>query len=132
MMRYWGLDVLKCVNCKSFPLELHPIEQEKQEIDTSGIEKPFCKVYCGYLKENIQPGKEYPCDECIRIGIKTGVLYCPNCKHWYPIKNGIAVILVDNKRKLNKDLEFLKTYRDRIPEYILKEGQPVNLESASK
>jgi len=63
---------------------------------------------------------------------KTGVLYCPNCKHWYPIKNGIAVILVDNKRKLNKDLEFLKTYRDRIPEYILKEGQPVNLESASK
>jgi uncharacterized protein YbaR (Trm112 family) len=129
-MRYWGLDVLKCVHCKSFPLEIYVIEYERQDIDTSGIEKPFCKVYCGYLRESIQQGKEYPCGECIKIGIKTAILYCQSCKHWYPVKNGIVVMLTDNKRKLERDLEFLRTYKEKIPENILREGKPVNLESA--
>jgi len=128
-MRYWGLDVLKCVSCKHFPLEMYVIEAERQEIDTSSLEKPFCKAYCGYLRESVQSGKEYPCDECIRIGVKTGILYCPACKHWYPIRNGVIVMLTDNKRKIEKDLEFLKTYKDRIPEHVLYEGLPVNLRS---
>ncbi|MGC8982868.1 MAG: Trm112 family protein [Desulfurococcaceae archaeon] len=126
-MRYWGLDVLRCVHCKHFPLEMHVIEEEKQEVDTSGIEKPLCKSYCGYLKTSIEQGREYPCDECLKVGIKTAVLYCTNCKHWYPVRNGIVVMLTDSKRKREKDLEFLRTYRDKIPEHILREGKPVNL-----
>lgn len=127
MMRYWGLDVLKCVHCKSFPLEIFIIEQETQNVDTKDVETPLCKVYCAYLHESIQNGKEYPCRECVKIAIKTAVLYCSNCKHWYPVRNGIVVMLTDNRRKIEKDLDFLRTYADKIPEFILREGQPVNL-----
>lgn len=127
MMRYWGLDVLKCVSCKNFPLEIHVIEQERQSVDTSGLEKPFCKAYCGYLKEKLEQGKEYPCDECIKIGIRTAVLYCNSCKHWYPVRDGIVIMLTDNKRKPERDLEFLRTYKDKIPDHIVKEGRPFNL-----
>ncbi|MEM1638898.1 MAG: Trm112 family protein [Desulfurococcaceae archaeon] len=131
-MRYWGLDVLKCVHCKSFPLEIYVIEKEAQNIDTSTVETPFCKVYCGFLRENIQQSKEYPCRECIKIAIKTAALYCPSCKHWYPIRDGIVVMLTDNKRKVDRDLDFLRTYSDKIPDFILKEGLPVNLLSKRK
>lgn len=127
MMRYWGLDVLKCIHCKSFPLELHVIEEERQDIGVSEIETPLCKAYCGYLKENIKESKDYPCHECLKRGIKTAVLYCPQCKHWYPIRDGIVVLLPDSKRKLEKDKEFLEKMRDKIPEVVLREGKPVNL-----
>lgn len=126
-MRYWGLDVLKCVHCKNFPLEIYIIEEEKQDVDVSNLEMPLCKSYCGYLKENIQRGKEYPCGECLRVAIRTAVLYCPSCKHWYPVRNGIVVMLTNSKRKVERDLDFLKTYRDKIPMFILYEGKPVNL-----
>jgi hypothetical protein len=36
-------------------------------------------------------------------------------------------MLTDNRRKTEKDLDFLRTYADKIPEFILREGQPVNL-----
>jgi len=127
LMRYWGLDVLKCINCKNFPLEMYVIEEERQDVDVSGLEFPLCKAYCSYLRENIQQGKKYPCADCLKIGIKTAVLYCPVCKHWYPVRNGIVVMLVDSKRKVDRDLDFLRTYKDKIPEVILREGKPVNL-----
>lgn len=130
MMRYWGLDVLKCVNCKAFPLEMYVIEEEKQDVDTSGISTPLCKAYCGYLRESIVQGKVYMCQDCLKVGIKTAILYCPNCKHWYPVRNGIVVMLTDNKRKVERDLEFLKMYRSKIPNFILREGKPVNLSEA--
>lgn len=129
MMRYWGLDVLKCINCKRFPLEMYVIEEERQNVDTSGIEKPLCKEFCGFLKAKIEPSAEYPCDECLRIGIKTAVLYCPDCKHWYPVRDGIVVMLTDNKRKRERDLDFLRKYADKIPEHIVREGKPFNLAS---
>lgn len=128
-MRYWGLDVLVCVHCKHHPLELVVIETVKQDVDTSSITTPVCKEYCGYLKEKIDKNKAYPCQECLRTGIKTGVLYCPSCGRWYPIRNGIVYMLTDSKRNLKQDREFLEAYKDRIPEYILKQGKPVNLES---
>ncbi|MEM4487235.1 MAG: Trm112 family protein [Desulfurococcaceae archaeon] len=127
MMRYWGLDVLKCVNCKGFPLEIYVIEEEKQDVDRSDLGFPLCKVYCGYLKNSILQEKQYPCPECLRIGIRTAILYCPVCKHWYPVKNGIVVMLTDNKRKHERDLDFLRTYKEKIPTFILMEGRPVNL-----
>jgi len=127
-MRYWGLDVLVCVHCKHHPLNLVVIESVTQEISAENFETPVCKEYCGYLGEKIDRNKQYPCKECLRIGIKTGVLYCTNCGRWYPIRNGIVYMLTDNRRKLEQDKEFLRTYRDKIPENILRSGRPVNLE----
>ncbi|MGC8954158.1 Trm112 family protein [Desulfurococcus amylolyticus] len=128
-MRYWGLDVLVCVHCKHHPLEITVIESETQEINTENIEVPVCKDYCGYLKEKIDRNKVYPCQECLRIGIKTAVLYCTSCGRWYPVKNGIVYMLTDNRRNLSSDKEFLKLHMDKIPEHILKHGKPVNLET---
>lgn len=128
MMRIWGLDVLRCVGCKHYPLELYIIEEELQDIkDLQNIEKPYCKLYCGLLKEKISLQKEYPCEECLRRAIRVGVLYCPSCKRWYPIRDGIVYMMTDSMRKTEKDKEFLRQYREKIPEFILKEGRPFNL-----
>ncbi len=126
-MRYWALDFIQCINCKNYPLKLIPIETVEQEVDTKGLEFPLCKNYCGFLGEKIVYGKNYPCSKCMRIGIKTGILYCPKCKHWYPIRNGILYMLKDSKRKKESDKEFLRKYRDKIPREILLEGKPYNL-----
>ena len=131
-MRYWGLDILVCLYCKRFPLELYVIEEEKQNVEVTGIETPLCKSFCGYLRGNIQQGKTYPCYECLKIAIKTAVLYCPDCRHWYPVRDGVVVMLVDSKRKLDKDREFLEKYREKIPEFILREGKPVNLSQTTQ
>lgn len=127
MMRYWGLDVLVCVHCKYHPLELTVIESEEQSIDVEKVEAPVCKEYCGYLREKIDRNKAYPCRECLRKGIRTGVLYCPNCGRWYPIKNGVVYMLTDNRRNPERDREFLRMFKDRIPGHILEHGKPVNL-----
>jgi uncharacterized protein YbaR (Trm112 family) len=131
-MRYWGLDVLVCLYCKRFPLEIHVIEEEKQSIEVTGIQTPLCKTYCGYLRENIQQSREYPCYECLKIAIKTAILYCPECKHWYPVRDRVVVMLADNKRKPEKDREFLEKYKEKIPEIILREGKPVNLSQTTQ
>ncbi|MET1159956.1 MAG: Trm112 family protein [Thermoprotei archaeon] len=126
-MRYWGLDYLRCIYCKAFPLKLIPLETTKEEVDVSGLELPLCKNYCGYLNEHIKPSKEYPCKECLSIGVKTGVLYCEKCKHWYPIRDGIVHILRDSKRREGEDKEFLRKWRDKLPREVLIEGKPYNI-----
>ncbi len=127
MMRYWGLDYIKCIYCKSFPLKIIPLETVEEDVDTTGLELPLCRNYCAYLGEEIIEGKKYPCDRCLRIGIKTGVLYCSKCGRWYPIRNGILEMLRDNKRKKEVDKEFLRKWRDKLPEEIVMHGKPYNL-----
>ncbi len=126
-MRYWGIDFIRCPHCKNFPLKIIPLEVVEEDVDTSGLEFPLCRNYCAYLGKIIKPGEQYPCDKCLRIGIKTGVLYCENCKRWYPIKNGIVYLLKDNKRKEKSDKEFLAIWKEELPEYIVYEGKPYNL-----
>ena len=126
-MRYWGIDFIRCPHCKNFPLKIIPLEVVEEDVDTSGLEFPLCRNYCAYQDTSIKPGEQYPCDRCLRVGIKTGVLYCENCKRWYPIKNGIVYLLKDNKRKEKSDKEFLSKWKDKLPEYIVYEGKPYSL-----
>lgn len=126
-MRYWGLDYITCVHCKNFPLKIIVLDMRKENVDTSGLEFPLCRNYCGYLGENIVSNKKYPCEECLRIAINEAVLYCSKCKRWYPVKNGIVYMLRDNKRRPGSDKEFLKKWREKIPREILLEGKPYNL-----
>ncbi len=126
-MRYWALDILACVYCKHHPLKLVVFKKEEEDVETEDIPIPYCKTYCGYLGEKIVKEKEYPCRKCLRIEVIEGILYCPNCLHWYPIKNGIVIMLPDDKRRKESDLEFLRKYKDKVPREILEEGKPYSL-----
>jgi len=56
-----------------------------------------------------------------------GVIVCPKCSRWYPIRDEIPEMLPDELRKKNEDLPFLKKWKARIPKKIVAEGKPFNL-----
>ncbi|MGD8545503.1 MAG: Trm112 family protein [Candidatus Bathyarchaeota archaeon] len=59
--------------------------------------------------------------------ITEGLIICPKCLRWYPIRDEIPEMLPDQLRKEVEDLPFLKKWREKIPEEILSEGKPFNL-----
>jgi len=134
-MKYRLLNYLVCPYCKdkSFPLKLIVIETARYEQRKlpPNIQKPLCDVYCGYrgsfINELKQKGEEPPCEECIKIEVKTGVLYCPLCGRWYPIIDEIPRLLPDELRRKEEDIEFLRKYASSLPDDIKHKGKPYNL-----
>lgn len=59
--------------------------------------------------------------------IVEGILFCTKCSRYYPITEEIAVMLPDDLRKEKKDLEFLQKWQNRIPEKVIKQGNPWHL-----
>ena len=134
-MKYRLLNYLACPYCKDkgFPLKLIVIDTrvyEKRSLPPD-TKKPLCDLYCAKLEKFLRDLKEEPpCDECIKIEIATGVLYCPSCSRWYPIIDEIPRLLPDNYRAKKEDLEFLHRYSDKIPDEIKYQGKPFNLSEA--
>ena len=60
-------------------------------------------------------------------GVDIGVLACPSCSRFYPIIDGIPVMFPDNLRERQKDLEFLGKWKDKLPDKIIKQGNPWHL-----
>jgi uncharacterized protein len=60
--------------------------------------------------------------------IVDGALFCSECGRYYPIVDEIPIMLPDDLRNRNEDLEFLSKYRDRLPEKIVKTGKPSHLD----
>jgi len=56
-----------------------------------------------------------------------GMIVCPKCLRWYPIRDEIPEMLPDELRKRNEDLPFLKKWKSKTPKNILTEGKPFNL-----
>ncbi|MEM1587173.1 MAG: Trm112 family protein [Candidatus Bathyarchaeia archaeon] len=56
-----------------------------------------------------------------------GIIVCPKCLRWYPIRDEIPEMLPDELRNKKEDLEFLIKWRDKAPKKILFEGKPFNL-----
>ena len=54
--------------------------------------------------------------------IKEGVLFCSQCSRFYPIIEEIPVMLPDELREKEKDIEFLKKWQEKIPSKITKNG----------
>jgi uncharacterized protein YbaR (Trm112 family) len=76
--------------------------------------------------------KHYPLELYIfeeKDEIVEGLIVCPKCSRWYPIRDEIPEMLPDDLRKENEDLPFLRKWKGKIPEKILLEGKPFNLGS---
>ena len=63
--------------------------------------------------------------------IVSGMLICPKCNRFYPIIEEIPHMLPDELRERTEDIEFLKKWRERVPERVLNEGKPFNLRTSS-
>jgi len=61
--------------------------------------------------------------------IVEGLIVCPKCNRFYPIKEEIPEMLPDELREAKDDLAFLRKWRSKVPEKMLREGRPFNLAS---
>jgi uncharacterized protein YbaR (Trm112 family) len=59
--------------------------------------------------------------------IVEGLIVCPKCLRWYPIRDEIPEMLPDELRKETEDLPFLKKWKTSILEKIVFEGKPFSL-----
>ena len=56
-----------------------------------------------------------------------GLIFCNECFRYYPIKSTIPIMLPDDLRKQDEDLNFLKTHQKVIPSDVLNKGKPFSL-----
>ena len=59
--------------------------------------------------------------------VTEGLIICPECSRWYPIRDEIPEMLPDELRKADDDLPFLKKWKEKAPPKIVSEGKPFNL-----
>ncbi len=59
--------------------------------------------------------------------ISEGVLFCSKCSRFYPIIEEIPIMLPDELRDKKQEIEFLKQFRDRLPEKIITKANPWHL-----
>jgi uncharacterized protein YbaR (Trm112 family) len=128
-MKYRLMDLLACPYDKAFPLELHVLEVRKYpERTVTYKRKPACELYCAFRGKRVEELQGDPgCDECIKYEVAEGVLRCPQCGRWYPIMDEIPIMLPDEMRKKEEDLNFLTRYKDKLPKEVVEEGKPWNL-----
>ena len=75
--------------------------------------------------------KHHPLEE-FDINVKDddvveGALFCIECSRFYPIIEEIPIMLPDELRKKEDDLEFLRKNSKSLPEKIVKNGKPWHL-----
>jgi len=56
-----------------------------------------------------------------------GAIYCTKCSRFYPIIEEIPIMLPDELRDKNQDVEFLKRNQFMLPEKITKQALPWHL-----
>ena len=63
--------------------------------------------------------------------IAEGVILCPKCSRWYPIRDEIPEMLPDELRNEKDELPFMKKWRQKFPNKIITEGKPFNIGKSS-
>ena len=59
--------------------------------------------------------------------VSEGALVCTKCSRFYPIIEEIPIMLPDELRDKKLEIDFLRKYKDVIPEKISKSGVPWHL-----
>jgi len=57
-----------------------------------------------------------------------GALFCSKCSRFYPIIDEIPIMLPDELRNKDNDIQFLQQWKDKLPTKIINNGQPWHLE----
>ena len=91
------LDILACPIDKHYPLELFELYTRLEK--TSGND----------------------------AAIIEGILFCTKCLRFYPIVDEIPIMLPDELRERQSDIDFLKKWRNKIPDKVIKSGNPWHL-----
>jgi uncharacterized protein YbaR (Trm112 family) len=129
------LDILACPMDKNYPLdliELHVKELENDNLRESNFkfpndEKKTKKNNLTVNQEINNIRAEVNKDKDKVIVIIEGILYCRKCLRFYPIIDEIPIMLPDELREKEKDLEFLNKWKNNIPQKILKNANPWHL-----
>jgi uncharacterized protein YbaR (Trm112 family) len=69
------------------------------------------------------------------VELDAGLLVCPECGRWYPIGSAVETIpemLPDDLREKERDLEWMKKWRELVPPNVLEEGKPYSLSNDDK
>lgn len=53
-----------------------------------------------------------------------GILYCTECSRFYPIIDGIPIMLPDELRDRVEDLRFLERWKESLPDKIINKAKP--------
>ena len=93
------LDILACPIDKFYPLELYELNTRKEYEHGNNAEKE-------------------------ELVIEEGILFCNQCRRFYPIIDEIPIMLPDELRDRDKDLRFLMRWQGRIPNRIIRDRQP--------
>lgn len=120
---------------KNYPLdliELHVKELENDNLRESNFkfpndEKKTKKNNLTVNQEINNIRAEVNKDKDKVIVIIEGILYCRKCLRFYPIIDEIPIMLPDELREKEKDLEFLNKWKNNIPQKILKNANPWHL-----
>ena len=115
---------------KNYPLDL--IELQVKEFENDNLsesdflndDKTSKKINFVINQENDIRG-EGTKDKIIII--IEGILYCKKCLRFYPIIDEIPIMLPDELREKEKDLEFLNKWKNNIPQEILTNANPWHL-----
>lgn len=128
------LDILACPIDKNYPLEL--IELNVKELERDKIKENYHPLNSeennNIVKKNKNSGGGNKVNEINQndekvIVVIDGILYCKKCSRFYPIIDEIPIMLPDELREKEKDLQFLKKWKHTIPEEILTQSNPWHL-----
>jgi uncharacterized protein YbaR (Trm112 family) len=131
-MKKHMLDILACPMDKNYPLDL--IELHVKEFEDDNLrESKFPNDDKNTKKNNLTVNQENEIrgdvnkDKDKVIVIIEGILYCKKCLRFYPIIDEIPIMLPDELREKEKDLEFLNKWKNNIPQKILGNANPWHL-----
>jgi uncharacterized protein YbaR (Trm112 family) len=92
------IDILACPVDKHYPLELFELDVLAQDNQI---------------------------DEAI---INEGLLFCNECLRYYPIIDEIPIMLPDELRERQTDINFLQKWKNKIPDKVIRHGNPWHID----
>ena len=130
-MKKHMLDILACPMDKNYPLDLIELHVKEFENDNLSGETNFVKDDKNSRNNNLLINQENDIrgeeNKDKIIVIIEGILYCQKCLRFYPIIDEIPIMLPDELREKEKDLEFLNRWKNNIPQNILNNANPWHL-----